>query len=91
MDKLLKNNYEMIIIIIIIAFIVYYHLIQPLIKNKENYYSKCCPINYPDLIYDWMNKPTCYDKRKIGTDPIPKCLPPNFLDISFVSKSKKIF
>jgi len=84
MDCLPINKYLQFIIVIIFVYIIYLKFSKSHI-TKENFESKCCPPNYPDLVYDWLNKPKCYNKRNFRTNPIPNCLPPNFLDLPFIT------
>jgi hypothetical protein len=85
MDFLATNEYIQYIILIVLVCFAYYYLILPCLRIIEHYNSKCCPDDYPNLIFDWKNIPTCYSKRNFGTDPKPDCLPPNFLKIPFTT------
>jgi len=85
MDSLLNNEYFHIIIFLIILYVTYQNIILPCLKITEHYKSKCCPDDYPNLIYDWKNIPTCYNKKNLGEDPIPDCLPPDFLKKPFTT------
>ena len=85
MDSLLNNEYFHIIIFLIILYVTYQNIILPCLRITEHYNSKCCPDDYPNLIFDWKNIPTCYSKKNLGTDPKPDCLPPNFLKKPFTT------
>jgi hypothetical protein len=85
MDSLLNNEYFHIIIFLIILCVTYHYIILPCLKITEHYKSKCCPDDYPNLIYDWKNIPTCYSKKNLGQDPLPDCLPPDFLKKPFTT------
>jgi hypothetical protein len=84
MECLSINKYVQYIFIIILLYVIY-RVYKSQLKTNENFESKCCPPNYPDLVYDWLNKPKCYNKRNFRTNPIPNCLPPNFLDLPFIT------
>ena len=84
MDCLPINKYLQFILLIFLCYVVYRTYISHS-KTKENFESKCCPPDYPDLIYDWKYKPKCYNKRNFSTLPLPNCLPPNFLDMPFIT------
>jgi hypothetical protein len=86
----LLDDYYVSIFLIFILFVVVYYFVNLCTSSSkrnntiENFYSKCCPPDYPDLVFDWKNKATCYNpKNDLGTDPIPNCLPPNFLKKPF--------
>ena len=94
MDTLLDNYYVTFLLIIILFCVIYYYVIictstKSKKKVVEHYYSKCCPPKYPDLVYDWKYIPTCYNKKNdLGVDPLPNCLPPNFLKRPFNNAQK---
>jgi len=93
MDFLIKNYITIIISVICLIFLitvgaVIYLRIKKSKNNIERFYSKCCPTEYPDLVYDWKNLPTCYNKNGLGTDPKKNCLPPNFLNLPFLIPKK---
>jgi hypothetical protein len=80
-----------LLLVILVVCIILYLLLQYRYRSKnviEHFYSKCCPDKYPDLVYDWHNKPTCYNKKNMGADPKPNCLPPNFLKLPFNNDQK---
>jgi len=89
----LLDDYYVSMFLIFILFVVVYYFVNICTSKPnntiENFYSKCCPPDYPDLVFDWKNIPTCYNpKNDLGTDPIPNCLPPNFLKKPFTRDQK---
>ena len=91
MDTLLDNYYIAFLLIVILFCVIYYYIIicKTIPKHViEHYSSKCCPDDYPDLIYDWKYIGKCYNKNGVGIDPIKGCLPPNPLKRPFNNAQK---
>jgi hypothetical protein len=80
LNEFFDNYYVSFILIVILFIVIYYYVCLRKFKCKkiiERFASKCCPDDYPDLIYDWKFIGKCFNKHNVGIDPIPKCLPPN--------------
>jgi len=82
MDCLPINKYIQFILLVLLCYIMY-RIYKSYPMAKENFESNCCPPDDRQFVYDCNHKPKCYNKRNYNTNPLPNCLPANFLDTQF--------